>query len=120
MWRRYVGSVIGFAAGALLAWLVGFENKLVGIAGLIVAAVVMTFGERWGLVPAAEDAGKPQTLFSNERDKSLPRDTSGYLDSLDVTDEFKNDLWERVGSVTYDRGRNQKKPSAKPPNSPDE
>jgi hypothetical protein len=114
MWRRYVASVIGFVVGALLAWLVGFENKLVALAGLIVAAVVMTFGERWGLVPAAEDVGKPQTLFSNERDKPLPRDTSGYLDSLEFTEEFKNNLWERVGSMTYDRSRDKRKGSVKP------
>jgi hypothetical protein len=105
MWRRYAASVVGFAAGALLAWLVGFENKLVAIAGLIVAAVVMTFGERWGLVPASDEVGKPQTLFSNEREKTLPRDTSGYLDSLELKDEFKDHLWERVGSLTYDRKR---------------
>jgi len=109
MWRRYAASVVGFAAGALLAWLVGFENKLVAIVGLIVAAVVMTFGERWGLVPPSDEVGKPQTLFSNEREKTLPRDTSGYLDSLEFKDEFKDDLWERVGSLTYDRKRKQPK-----------
>ena len=109
MWRRYAASVVGFAAGALLAWLVGFENKLVAIVGLIVAAVVMTFGERWGLVPPSDEVSKPQTLFSNEREKTLPRDTSGYLDSLEFKDEFKDDLWERVGSLTYDRKRKQPK-----------
>ena len=113
MWRRYAASVVGFVAGALLAWLVGFENKLVAIAGLIVAAVVMTFGERWGLVPPSDEVGKPQTLFSNEREKTLPRDTSGYLDSLELKDEFKDDLWERVGSLTYDRKRKQPKHGSK-------
>ena len=113
MWRRYAASVVGFVEGALLAWLVGFENKLVAIAGLIVAAVVMTFGERWGLVPPSDEVGKPQTLFSNEREKTLPRDTSGYLDSLELKDEFKDDLWERVGSLTYDRKRKQPKHGSK-------
>jgi hypothetical protein len=112
MWRRYVASVVGFVVGALLAWLIGFENKLVAIAGLLVAAVVMTFGERWGLVPPAEEVGKPQTLFSNERDKTLPRDTSSYVDSLEFTDELKNGVWERIGSLTYDKGRNQRNDGA--------
>ena len=107
MWRRYAASVIGFAAGALLAWLVGAENKLVLIVGLIVAAVVMTFGERWGLVPPSDEVGKPQTLFSNEREKTLPRDTSGYLNS-ELTEDLKDDLWEKIGSVTYDRKRKPK------------
>ena len=112
MWRRYAASVVGAGVGALVAWLVGLEDKMIGMAGLIVAAVVMTFGERWGLVPPSEEVGTPQTLFSNDRDKTLPRDTSGYLDSLEFT-EFKSELWERVGSLTYDRGRNQRKRSSK-------
>lgn len=73
----------------------------------------MTFGERWGLVPPSDEVGKPQTLFSNEREKTLPRDTSGYLDSLELKDEFKDDLWERVGSLTYDRKRKQPKHGSK-------
>ena len=121
MWRRYLASVVGFGAGALLAWLFGLQEKLVAVAGFIVAAAVMTFGEKWGLVPPSEEACKPQTLFSNERDKTLPRDTSGYLDSLDL-DEFKSTVWERVGSMTYDRGRSKKRKrrARRPPNSPAE
>lgn len=103
MWRRYVGCAIGFAAGAGLVWLAGFEYRLVGISGVIVAAIVMTFGERWGLVPPAEEVGKHQTLFSVEQDQPRPRDTTGYLDSIELMDEVKSDLWERVGSLTYDR-----------------
>lgn len=114
MWRRYAGCFIGFVAGAALAWLVGFDDNVVWIGGLGVAAVVMTFGERWGLVPSADEADKPQTLFSNEPDKPAPpRDMSGYLDSLDIKGELKNDLWEKFGSLTYDRNRKKKKSRSK-------
>jgi hypothetical protein len=117
MWRRYTGCFIGFVVGALLAWLIGLDdNRVIGVAGLVVAAVVMTFGERWGLVPSADEADKPQTLFSSEPDKPPPpRDTTGYLDSLDIAGELKNDVWEKVGSWTYDRNRKKKKSRAKPP-----
>ena len=113
MLRRYAGCVIGFAAGALLGWLIGFEDKFIALAGFGVAAVVMTFGERWGLVPSADEADKPQTLFSHDPDRQQPRDTSGYLDSLD-TEEFKSTLWERVGALTYDYGRKRRKRRRKP------
>ena len=109
MWRRYAGCVIGFVLGAALAWLLGLQEKLIALGGFLVAAVVMTFGERWGLVPTADEADKPQTLFPDDRDKPLPRDTSGYLDSLEIVDEFKSNLWERVGSWTYDRGGKRKR-----------
>ncbi len=109
MWRRYAGCVIGFVTGAALAWLIGFEDKVVALAGFGVAAVMMTFGERWGLVPSADEADKPQTLFSHDPDKPVSRDTSGYLDAIDYKEELKDDLWERFGSLTYDRGRKQKK-----------
>jgi hypothetical protein len=95
-------------AGALVVWLIGFEDKVVWIAGVGVAAVVMTFGERWGLVPSSEDANKPQTLSLSERDRPAPPDTSGYLDSVDLQDELKDDLWEKVGALTYDRKRRRK------------
>lgn len=95
-------------AGALVAWLIGFEDKVVWIGGLGVAAVVMTFGERWGLVPSSEDASKPQTLSLLDRDRPAPPDTSGYLDSIDLQDELKDDLWEKVGAMTYDRNRRRK------------
>ena len=108
MWRRYAASFVGFVAGALVAWLIGFQDKVVAISGVAVAAVVMTFGERWGLVPSSEDANKPQTLSLSERDKPAPPDTGGYLDSLDFQDELKNDLWEKVGSMTYDKNRRRK------------
>lgn len=111
MWRRYAASGVGFVVGVVLACLLGYadDGNVIAVAGFSIAAAVMTFGERWGLVPSSEDANKPQTLMLNDRDKPPARDVSGYMDSLDLKDDFGSKWWERFGALTFDRGRKKKK-----------
>ena len=64
--------------GAVLAGLLGYaeDGNVIAVAGFSIACVVMTFSERWGIVPSSEDAGRPQTLMLDDRtqeEKEAPR-----------------------------------------------
>lgn len=66
MYRRYLVALVGALIGGVPMLLFGLELKAVIPCALGVAALLMAFGERLGLVPASEDIGRPTSLFTDE------------------------------------------------------
>ena len=75
MLRRYlvalVGALVGGGAAAGLYLALGrYPSPLiVALCALGVAGFLMAKGESLGLVPPAEEIGKPTSLFSDDKDR---------------------------------------------------
>ena len=73
MLRRYlvalVGALVGGGAAAGLYLALGrFPSPvIVGLCALGVAGFIMAKGEDFGLVPPAEEIGKPTSLFDDDK-----------------------------------------------------
>lgn len=72
MLRRYLVALAGALVGGGFALLVGYltggvDYRWVVTSALAVAGVLMAFGERFGLVPAAHEVAGPPSLFTDEK-----------------------------------------------------
>jgi hypothetical protein len=68
MIRRYLVALVGGGFALLAGLAVGriFIWAII-LCALGLAGALMAFGERLGLIPPAEEIGKPTSLFSDDR-----------------------------------------------------
>jgi hypothetical protein len=62
MLRRYLVALVGGG----VAYLIGFRFGVVGLFAVGAADILMTQGERLGLVPPSEEIGRPTSIFDDK------------------------------------------------------